>query len=139
MTENEIAEIVFKAGLQVHRNLGPGLLESAYEACLIYELEKYDIDIECQKGLPLYYDEVRLDVGYRLDLIINNKVIVEIKAVSELAGIHKAQILTYLKLTDCKLGLLINFNSELFKTGFKRVINGRLDLLENKSFDYKSL
>ena len=127
MTENEIAEIVFKAGLQVHRTLGPGLLESAYHFCLAYELMKYNIDVECEKSLPLIYDGIELKAGYRLDIIINNKVIIEIKAVSELAGIHKAQILTYLKLTDCKLGLLINFNSELFKSGFKRVINGQLE------------
>jgi GxxExxY protein len=88
---------------------------------------KYNIDVECEKSLPLIYDGIELKAGYRLDIIINNKVIIEIKAVSELAGIHKAQILTYLKLTDCKLGLLINFNSELFKMGFKRVINGQLE------------
>ena len=127
MTENEIAEIVFKCGLRVHKKLGPGLLESAYEACLIYELKQYDIEVEYQKGLPLYYDDVKLDVGYRLDLIINNKVVVEIKSVNELAGIHRAQIMTYLKLTECKLGLLINFNAELFKSGFKRIINGYLE------------
>jgi len=127
MTENEIAEIVFKCGLRVHRNLGPGLLESAYEACLIYELEQYDLDVERQKKLPLIYEDVELEVGYRLDILINNKVIVEIKSVNEIAGIFKAQVLTYLKLTDCRLGLLINFNSELFKNGFKRIINGNLE------------
>lgn len=127
MTENDIAEIVFKCGLKVHRSLGPGLLESAYEACLAYELEQYDIEVVRQKSLPLFYEGVQLDVGYRLDIIINSKVVVEVKAVNELAGVFKAQVLTYLKLTNCKLGLLINFNSELFKTGFKRVVNGSLE------------
>lgn len=131
MTENQIAEIVFKAGLRVHRTLGPGLLESAYHVCLVYELMKYDLDIQCEKTLPLEYDGITLKAGYRLDIIINDKVIIEIKAVSDLIGIHKAQLMTYLKLSKCKLGLLINFNSELFKNSFKRVILGTLETIEN--------
>lgn len=127
MTENEIAEIVFKAGLRVHRALGPGLLESAYEACLFYELDQYEFQVEKQKRLPLMYEDVELEVGYRLDLLIDNKVIIEIKAVELMNNLHTAQVLTYLKLTDCKLGLLINFNTPLFVKGFKRVINGSLD------------
>lgn len=126
MTENEIAKIVFESGLKVHRTLGPGLLESAYEECLFYELLKVGLKVEKQKGLPLIYEEVKLDIGYRTDLIIETKLIVEIKAVDALNDIHLAQILTYLKLSGCKLGLLINFNSVLFKDGVKRIINGTL-------------
>lgn len=126
MSENELSKIVFECGLKVHRALGPGLLESAYEECLFYELMKANVYVEKQKGLPLVYEEVKLDIGYRTDLIIENKLIVEIKAVEALNDIHLAQILTYLKLSKCKLGLLINFNVVLFKDGVKRVINGSL-------------
>ena len=126
MTENEISRIVFESGLKVHRNLGPGLLESAYEECLFYELSKLGLQVEKQKALPLVYEEVKLDIGYRIDLIVENKLIIEVKSVEELHDIHLAQILTYLKLSNCKLGLLINFNTLLFKDGVKRVINGTL-------------
>jgi len=126
MTENELSKIVFECGLKVHRALGPGLLESAYEECLFYELVKTNVFVEKQKGLPLVYNEVKLDVGYRTDLIIENKLIVEVKAIETLNDIHLAQVLTYLKLSNCKLGLLINFNVVLFKNGVKRVINGFL-------------
>ena len=126
MTENELSKIVFESGLKIHRALGPGLLESAYEECLFYELIKANVFVEKQKGLPLVYEEVKLDIGYRTDLVIENKLIVEIKAVEILNDIHLAQILTYLKLSNCKLGLLINFNVVLFKDGVKRVINGSL-------------
>jgi GxxExxY protein len=126
MTENELSKIIFDCGLKVHKALGPGLLESAYEECLFYELLKANVHVEKQKGLPLVYEEVKLDIGYRTDLIVENKLIVEIKAVEALNDIHLAQILTYLKLSKCKLGLLINFNVVLFKDGVKRVINGSL-------------
>jgi len=126
MTENELSKIVFECGLKVHKALGPGLLESAYEECLYYELVKTGILVEKQKGLPLIYEEIKLDIGYRTDLIIENKLIVEIKSVEALNDIHLAQVLTYLKLSRCKLGLLINFNSVLFKDGVKRIINGTL-------------
>ncbi|CAM4135068.1 GxxExxY protein [Flavobacterium antarcticum] len=126
MTENEIASVVFESALKVHKRLGPGLLESAYEECMFYELKKANLKVEKQKALPLIYDEVRLDVGYRLDLIIEDKFIVEIKSVEKLNDIHLAQILTYLRLSNCKLGLLINFNVVLLKDGVKRVINGTL-------------
>jgi GxxExxY protein len=126
MTENELSKIVFECGLKVHRALGPGLLESAYEECLFYELNSTGVHIERQKGLPLVYNEVKLDIGYRVDLVLENKLIIEIKAVDALHDIHIAQILTYLKLSGCKLGLLINFNSVLFKDGVKRIINGTL-------------
>lgn len=126
MIENELSKIVFECGLKVHKALGPGLLESAYEECLYYELVKTGILVEKQKGLPLIYEEIKLDIGYRTDLIIENKLIVEIKSVEALNDIHLAQVLTYLKLSRCKLGLLINFNSVLFKDGVKRIINGTL-------------
>lgn len=127
MNENELSKIVFECGLKVHKALGPGLLESAYyEECLYYELFKTGVSVEKQKGLPLIYEEVKLDIGYRTDLVIENKLIVEIKSVEALNDIHLAQILTYLKLSGCKLGLLINFNSVLFKDGVKRIINGTL-------------
>lgn len=126
MTENEIANVVFESALKVHKRLGPGLLESAYEECMFYELKKTNLKVEKQKALPLIYDEVRLDVGYRLDLMIENKFIVEIKSVESLNEVHLSQILTYLKLSDCKLGLLINFNVNLLKSGVRRVINGTL-------------
>ena len=123
MTENELSKIVFDCALKVHQNLGPGLLESAYEACLFYELKKIGLDIQRQKSLPLIYEEVKLDIGYRIDIIIENKLILEIKSVEVLNDIHFAQLLTYLKLTDCKLGMLINFNVNLIKNGIKRVVN----------------
>jgi|SRR5690606_32744868 len=126
MTENEIAKQVFKLGLKVHRNLGPGLLESAYEACLYFELQESGLIVERQKSLPLIYEGLKLETGYRIDLLVENKLIVEIKSVENLNDLHLAQILTYLKLSNCKLGLLINFNSTLFKSGVRRVINGFL-------------
>jgi len=126
MTENELSKIVFEKGLKVHRNLGPGLLESAYEECLFYELTKAGLKVEKQKALPLVYEEVKLDAGYRIDLFVENKLVIEIKSVESLNDLHLAQILTYLKLSNCKLGLLINFNSVLFKNGVRRVINGTL-------------
>jgi GxxExxY protein len=124
MTENEIAKTIFESGLKVHRNLGAGLLESSYEECLFYELQKIGLKIEKQKALPLIYETVKLDAGYRIDLLVENKVVVEIKSVESLNDLHLAQILTYLKLSGCKLGLLINFNTVLFKNGVKRVVNG---------------
>ena len=128
MHENEISQIVFDAGLQVHRNLGPGLLESAYEECLYHELLKSGLSIEKQKPMPLVYEEVKLDIGYRLDFLLERKVVVEIKSVEALNDIHLAQVLTYLKLSNCKLGLLINFNSALFKSGYRRILKGNVAL-----------
>ncbi|WP_281230982.1 GxxExxY protein [Flavobacterium gelatinilyticum] len=123
MSENDLSRIVFNSALKVHQTLGPGLLESAYEECLFYELKKLDLKVEKQKPLPLIYEEVKLDVGYRLDILIENKLILEIKAVDCLNEVHFAQLLTYLKLTNCKLGLLINFNVALLKHGVKRIAN----------------
>ncbi|HPW98098.1 MAG TPA: GxxExxY protein [Flavobacterium sp.] len=123
MTENELSKIVFDCALKVHQSLGLGLLESAYEECLFYELKKTGLVVEKQKALPLVYEEVRLDIGYRIDIIVENKLILEIKSVEALNDVHFAQLLTYLKLTDCKLGLLINFNVTLIKNGIKRIVN----------------
>tara|TARA_B000000441_G_C21565786_1_gene245662 strand:- start:268 stop:645 length:378 start_codon:yes stop_codon:yes gene_type:complete len=123
MRENELSKIIFDAALKVHRNLGPGLLESAYEECLYFELLKTGLKVEKQKALPLIYEEVQLEVGYRVDLLIENKVIIEIKSVQALNDVHMAQVLTYLKLSNCKLGMLINFNVSLIKNGIKRVVN----------------
>ncbi|WP_366186386.1 GxxExxY protein [Flavobacterium ovatum] len=123
MTENELSKVVFDCALKVHKTLGPGLLESAYEECLFYELKKADLDVIKQKALPLVYEEVKLDVGYRIDIIVENKLILEIKSVEALNDVHFAQLLTYLKLTGCKLGLLINFNVVLIKNGIKRIAN----------------
>lgn len=126
LTENDIAKHVFECAMQIHKDLGPGLLENTYTECLTYKLIKKGFYVEKQKALPLVYEEVKLDAGYRLDIQIENKVIVEVKSVEALHDIHLAQILTYLKLSGNKLGLLINFNSVLLKDGFRRVINGYL-------------
>lgn len=123
MNENEISKVIFDCALKIHKNLGPGLLESAYEECLFYELKKYGLNVEKQKALPLVYEEVRLEIGYRIDIIVENKVIVEVKSVEALNDVHLAQILTYLKLSDCKLGMLINFNVTFIKNGIRRVVN----------------
>lgn len=123
MAENEISKIIVDGALKIHKVLGPGLLESAYEECLFYELQKSGLNIQKQKALPLIYEEVKLEIGYRIDIIVENKVIIEVKAVEALNDVHLAQLLTYLKLSDCKLGLLINFNVSLIKNGIKRVVN----------------
>ena len=121
--ENELSKIIVNSALNVHRKLGPGLLENSYEECFCYELKEEGLFIEKQKPLPLIYDEVKLEVGYRIDILVNKKVIIEIKSVEALNDVHLAQILTYLKLSECKLGLLINFNVALLKNGIKRVVN----------------
>ena len=123
MSENELSKVVFDAALEVHKSLGPGLLESAYEECLAYELRKTGLRVEKQRPLPLIYEEVHLEVGYRVDILLENKVVIEIKSVDALTDVHLAQVLTYLKLSDCKLGLLINFNVAMIKNGIKRIAN----------------
>lgn len=123
MDENEISKNVFDAALKVHRSLGPGLLESAYEECLYYELKRAGLVVVKQKPLPLFYEEVKMDIGYRVDIMIENKVVVELKSVDALNDVHLAQVLTYLKLSGCKLGMLINFNVALIKNGIKRIAN----------------
>ncbi len=126
MNENEISKIVFECGLKIHRTLGPGLLENVYEECMFYEIKQQGLHVEKQLMLPLVYENVHLDAGYRIDLKVDGKLIVEIKAVEKLNEVHTAQVLTYLRLSNCKLGLLINFNTTLFKDGVKRIINGTL-------------
>lgn len=123
MIENEISEKIIGCAIEVHKALGPGLLESAYLECLFYEIEKTGLKVEKQKPLPLIYKEVKLDAGYRLDLIVENKVIIEVKSIESLNDIHIAQVLTYMKLSGCKLGLLMNFNVLRLKDGLKRLVN----------------
>ena len=124
MTENEISHEIIGAALDLHGNLGPGLLESAYECALMFELLQRGLDVRCQVPMPLIYKSVKLDQGYRLDLLVEDKVIVELKSVECLAPVHYSQLLTYLRLSDKRLGLLINFNSKLLKYGIHRVANG---------------
>ncbi|MFB0538014.1 MAG: GxxExxY protein [Anaerolineae bacterium] len=122
-TLNQITEHIIGAAIAVHRALGPGLLESAYEACLAFELAQRGLKVEQQKPLPVLYREVKLDCAYRLDLLVEETVIVEIKAVDRLSPIHQAQLLSYLKLSGCKVGLLINFNVRVLKDGIRRMVN----------------
>jgi len=122
MSTEEVFKKILDSSFQVHTALGPGLLESAYEECLLYELQQIGLKVEKQKALPLVYKEVKLEAGYRIDLIVENCIIIEIKAVDQLSDIHLAQILTYLKLSNCKLGLLVNFNVRHLKDGIKRVV-----------------
>ena len=119
---NQITYEIIGAAYKVHSELGPGLLESAYEVCLEYELLKKGFKVERQKPLPVIYEDVKLDAGYRIDLLVEDAVIVELKAVEEIAPIHQAQIMTYLKLSELKLGLLMNFNVTDMKKGIKRII-----------------
>jgi GxxExxY protein len=119
-----ITDSVIGAAMKVHTVLGPGLLESAYEACLAHELVKRNLHVEQQKPLPVVYEDVRLDCAYRLDMLVESAVIIEIKAVETLARIHEMQLLSYLRLSGCKVGLLINFHSVLLKSGIRRVVNG---------------
>ncbi len=119
---NKISYDIIGCAYKVHSQLGPGLLESTYKICLAYELEKMDYIVELEKALPVIYDEIKLEAGYRIDLLVNKKVIVELKSVEVLSDVHTAQILTYLKLADRKLGLLINFNVKDLKQGIKRYI-----------------
>lgn len=123
MNENEISYQVIGAAIELHKSIGPGILESAYENALAYDLRELGFDVKQQVAMPFIYKEVKQEVGYRLDLLVNNKVIVEIKAVENLLPVHFAQVLTYLKLSDLKLGLLINFNSKYLKNSIHRVVN----------------
>ncbi len=126
MIENELSKKVIGAAIEVHRELGPGLLESSYEACLLYELKAMGLNVSSQVYLPVIYKNVEVKAGYRIDILVENKLIVEVKAVDMLAGIHTAQLLTYLRLKDIKLGLLINFNNVRLIDGLKRIVNGEL-------------
>lgn len=123
MTENELSSIIIGAAIEVHTQLGPGLLESVYETCLFYELKELGLKVERQVNLPVKYKNLYLDSGLRLDLIVQDKVIIELKAVKEICDVHVAKTLTYLKLTNLRLGLLINFNEARLKHGLHRVVN----------------
>ena len=124
MTENEIATAILDAAFKIHRILGPGLLESVYQATLDFELQKRGLEVTQQVGLPVYYEEIKLELGFRVDLIVADKVIIEIKSVEAVAPVHRKQLLTYLRLMNLRLGLLLNFNVELMKNGIQRVVNG---------------
>src|SRR5690606_7163629 len=124
MTENELSRIVFELGMKIHRKLGAGLFESVYEECLFYELKKAGLKVEKQKTLPIVYEELKIENAFRLDLIVEDKLILEIKTVEFISEVYKAQLLTYLKMTNCKLGLILNFRTAVFKDGVKRVVNG---------------
>ena len=119
--ENELSHIIIGCAIEVHKQLGPGLLESAYQECLFYELKKSGLEVQKEKSLPVVYKEVKLDHGYRIDLLVNNSVVIEIKTVEAFTDVHTAQVLTYLKLGGYKLGLLINFHTSTLKNGIKRV------------------
>ncbi|MCE2823197.1 MAG: GxxExxY protein [Bacteroidota bacterium] len=123
MSENQLSHKIIGCAMKVHSELGPGLLESSYEACLYYELKNKGLGVIKQMALPLVYNDVKLEVGYRIDLLVENKIIVEVKAVDALNDVHLAQVLTYLKLSGCKIGLLINFNVSSLKDGIKRLAN----------------
>ncbi|MBF6641825.1 GxxExxY protein [Flavobacterium sp. J49] len=124
MTENELSKIIVDISYKIHTRLGPGLLESVYEAILHHELTKKGLTVERQKPIPVIWEDIHLDIGFRSDLIVENKVIIEIKSVEKISNIHLKQLLTYIRVTNLKLGLLINFNEALIKNGIKRVVHG---------------
>jgi GxxExxY protein len=123
MNENELSAIIVDCCYRIHRKLGPGLLESVYEEVLCYELECAELTHQRQTGIPVHYDNLTLELGFRADIIVEEKVIIEIKSVESIAPVHKKQLLTYLKLTEMKLGLLVNFNEALIKNGIVRIVN----------------
>ena len=122
-SENELSNIIIGEAIYVHKKLGPGLLESVYESCLYYRLVRAGLNVAKEKAIPVVFDEIKLECGYRADMVVENKTLVEVKAVEMLNDIHKAQVLTYLRLTNIKLGLLINFNVLYLKDGIKRIVN----------------
>ena len=126
MNDNQITETIIGCAIKVHRKLGPGLLESAYQECLHYELMKTQLDVVKEKPQPLIYEDVKLNCGYRIDLMVENRIMVEIKAVEFLNDVHLAQTLTYLKLSNCKYGLLLNFNVTKMTDGIKRLVNATI-------------
>ncbi len=123
MTENELSKIIVDCCYKIHKTLGPGLLESVYEEVLYYVLTKNSLRCERQMGVPVTYENIKMDIGFRADIIVESKVIVELKSVEKILPVHKKQLLTYLKLTGMKLGLLVNFNVELIKNGITRIVN----------------
>jgi GxxExxY protein len=120
---DQISRRIIGAAIEVHRHLGPGLLESAYQSCLVYELKQLDLKVEEQKPLPVVYKQVKLDCGYRLDMVVEDEVIVEVKAIEKLLPIHEAQLLSYLRLAKKRVGLLMNFHVPVLKNGLKRIVN----------------
>ena len=122
MEINQITQEILDSAYKIHTALGPGLLESAYQACLVYELKKKGLKVEVEKGLPLIYEEVKLECGYRIDILVEKRVVIELKTVEAFTDVHTAQVLTYLKLSDCKVGLLLNFHTKSLKNGIKRLI-----------------
>ncbi len=127
MHENEIAKLILDCAFKIHRDVGPGLLESVYEELLAYELTKIGLSVKRQVGIPLTYETIKMEIGFRADIIVENKVIIELKSIETILDVHKKQLLTYLKLSGLKLGLLINFNVSLLKEGIVRIVN-KLDL-----------
>ena len=123
MTENEIAKLIVNTCYNIHTKLGPGLLESVYEEVLSYELKMQGLHIDRQKSIPVFWKDIKMDIGFRSDLIVNNKVMVELKSVEQIAQVHPKILLTYLRITGLKLGLLINFNEKLIKNGITRIVN----------------
>jgi GxxExxY protein len=123
MAENELSRIIVNICYKIHTTLGPGLLESVYEELLVYELKKLNINYKRQQGIPVIYEDVKMDLGFRADIIVEDKLIIEIKSVETIAPVHHKQLLTYLKITGLKLGLLVNFNEALIKTGIQRIVN----------------
>ena len=124
MSENEIAKVVVETAFQIHTKLGPGLLESVYQAILLYELRKRGLNVHEEVVVPVNWEGIHIEVGFRADLIVEQKVVIELKSVESVAPVHKKQLLTYLRLTNCRLGLLINFGATLLKDGITRVVNG---------------
>jgi len=129
MEENKLSYQIIQCAIEVHRSLGPGLLESAYQECLCYELRQSGLYVEREKAMPIVYKEVRLDHGYRMDLVVENRIVIEIKTVEQLIDVYFAQLLTYLKLGQFRLGLLINFRVTLLKEGVRRVLNPEMKTL----------
>ena len=123
VSENELSKIIVDCCFRIHKKLGPGLLESVYEEVLAYELRKQNISFKRQQGIPVIYDELTMDIGFRADIIVEDKVIIEIKSVELIAPVNQKQVITYLRLTDLKLGLLVNFNNSLIKKGMQRIVN----------------
>ena len=123
MKENELSKMIIGCAIEVHKQLGPGLLESAYQECMYYELKQIGLKVQKEKPMPIVYKEVKLDHGYRIDLLVEEKVVIEIKTVDVFNEVHTAQVLTYLKLGNYKLGLLLNFQTTMLKNGIKRIIN----------------
>ena len=123
MTENELSKVIVNTAYQIHTQLGPGLLESVYEEIMYFELKKQGLQVERQKAIPVMWNGLKMEIGFRADLIVENKVIIELKSVESLAPVHSKQLLTYLKLTDLKLGLLINYNENLIKDAVHRIVN----------------